>query len=180
MPPRIWLVALVAWCCTACGPVDLLGLDLNRPSDAKAYIAGCARGQAAMYCQAMLPTLSRVSGPVTVLVPNNGDTEITAVLQADLQRQGLREEEWLGSPAADRFARANIFAASKLSTGTMQTLDGKTHTVSCHKAAPNQREMCTVDGQLSGWSHMEFDPKAVGSVYATVSEQAEGRWYLPF
>lgn len=181
MNARRWLAGML--CCgtiVACGPVDLQGLDFREPSDARKYVAACARGAQALHCKAILPVLQTVEGPVTVLIPNNADSQIVLDLREDLRVQGLTTETFLGSPAAERFARANIFAASKLSTGIMRTVDGKTHTIKCVGSTSDASEECVIDDQLAGRSRMDGVANAVGSVYTMAPALGKKRAYLPF
>lgn len=164
---RLGLLVGVPLLCTACGLVDLEGLDLVNPGDARAYVTACARSATDVYCKAMLPALRAVSGDVSVLLVNAGDDDRTAAIQAELQKQGLNMTGFVGSAAADRFARANIFLAPKLSTGTMTTLDGMARTVNCTRDAASLSERCVIDGRVSGHDRNEGRTDAVGSVYVT-------------
>ena len=92
---------------TACQP----GLDLHKPSDAREYVRQCARGYNADYCRALLSTLQTSSGPVSVLLPNQGDDDIMAELKAFLAEKGLTLADFRRNSAQQAaLARANIFA----------------------------------------------------------------------
>ena len=151
---------------TACSPIDLQGADFVGREDARKYIAACARSVTDVYCKALLPTLQRVPGEVTVLMVNLGDEDRTAAIERELRRQNLDLKDFLGSAAADRFARANIFLAPRISSGTMTSLDGRSHTVTC---APNKfnTEVCVIDGTVSGFNVNDPSPGIVGNIFTT-------------
>lgn len=161
---------LLALSLSAC---DLQGLDLYSPVSARDYVRSCARSQTDVYCEALLPTLAAVQGPVAVLAPNMGDDERTAHLVRLLAEKGLSTEAFLRDEAAKAaFARANIFALDRLTTGVHRTLDGRPHQVRCD---PGQ-EVCHVD-DLSGVNRLQHRPPGNGSVYATAAPSADA---LPF
>ncbi|PTA67984.1 hypothetical protein [Deinococcus arcticus] len=155
---------------------DLQGLDVYSPVSARDYVRSCARSATDVYCRALLPTLAAVSGPVTVLAPNLGDDERAALLGRLLAEKGLSTEAFLRDEAAKAaFARANIFAVDRLTSGLHRTLDGQPHQVRC--ALEGQRvpplEVCSMDN-LSGMNHLQ---PGSGSVYATLAPGADA---LPF
>lgn len=149
--------ALIAALLSACSP----GLDLYTPPDARDYVALCARDKEGLGCQAILPVLNTVQGEVTVLLVNGEDeSEIANVLAG----KGVSLSNFLTSPEAAAYARANVFLASELRSGQMQTLDGKTHTVEC-RLSGGQTEMCRVDGSIEGFNKLEGLKGRRGSVY---------------
>ena len=164
--------------CSAC---DFQGLDLNHPSDARKYVQACARGAEAIHCRAMLPILATTTGEVAVILPGTGDTEIAAALRAYAQETGQASSTFEASAAGRAYARANIFLVPRLSTGTMTSLDGKTHAVVCKKEGTGV-EGCVIDGFLSGTDHLASYPDAVGSVYASynIKDQKAETAFLPF
>ncbi|MEF2278904.1 hypothetical protein V3W47_11400 [Deinococcus sp. YIM 134068] len=146
---------LTAALLSACSP----GLDLYTPPDARDYVALCAR-ERALGCQAILPVLSTVQGEVTVLLVNGEDEpEITESLAG----KGVSLNDFLTSVEAEEYARANIFLASELRSGQMQTLDGKTHTVECRLEGGT--ELCRIDGGIEGFNKLEGLNGRRGSVY---------------
>ena len=162
---RSW-PALALLLVTACGPVDLQGADFVGQENARRYITACARSATDVYCKALLPTLQRVSGEVTVLMVNLGDDDRTAVIERELQRQNLDLKGFLGSAAADRFAQANIFVAPRIRSGSMTSLDGRAHTVTCSLNNFNT-EICVIDGTVSGFNANESGPGIVGNIFTT-------------
>jgi hypothetical protein len=164
----------------ACVPVAIAafwalytpGLDLYTPSDARAYVRSCARGQDDVYCKAMLSTLRSVTGPVSVLMPNMGDSERTDLIFKLVKQKGLSPLEFLRDPSA--LARANIFALPILTTGTHRTLDGRAHKVVCRSTAGNT--VCTIDALTAIYSSDRSS--AAGTVYATGAPDAFP--FLPF
>ncbi|UQN10625.1 hypothetical protein [Deinococcus sp. QL22] len=169
---RLLFAVLLVTLCTSC---DLQGLDLNTPSDARKYVQACGRGHDAIHCRAMQRVLTNVTGEVTVLLPNDGDTVIRALLEAYVQSTGRSADAFEQSAVGEAYAKANIFRASSLQTGTMTTLDGKAHTVVCQQDRDGTEE-CVIDGVLSRAYRMRS--VTVGSVYSlsTVTPPA----YLPF
>ena len=148
------------------------GLDLYTPSDAREYVHSCARGQDDLYCKAMLPTLRTVTGPVSVMMPNMGDTQRTDLIFKILERKGVSQIQFLRDPSA--LARANIFALPVLSTGTHRTLDGRAHQVMCKSTQGSVS--CAVDG-LTALYRPEMSSTAgtvylTGTVYSTGAEGA--------
>ena len=174
----VLVATLLALLCTSC---DLQGLDLNTPSDARRYVQACGRGTDAIHCRAIQRVLTRVTGAVTVLLPNTGDHAIRASLEAYVRATGRSPEAFEQSAVGETYAKANIFPAAKLQTGTMTTLDGKAHTVICEKDDP-EREVCTIDGMLSAGNRLQGFKDAVGSIYATynLKAQAAESAYLAF
>lgn len=164
----------------ACVPVGIAalwafgtpGLDLYTPSDAREYVRSCARGRDDVYCKAMLPTLRTVTGPVSVLMPNMGDTERTDLIFKLLEQKGMSQLEFLRDPSA--LARANIFALPALSTGTHRTLDGHAHEVVCRSREGSVS--CTLDGLTAIYG--PGSSSAAGTVYATGGPGALP--FLPF
>ncbi|WP_102125227.1 hypothetical protein [Deinococcus planocerae] len=151
--------ALTAVMLSACSP----GLDLYTPPDAREYIRLCARDKEGLGCQAILPVLRTVEGEVTVLLPNGDDRP---ELAAALARKGVSVENFLASAEAGTFARAHIFAAPKLQTGQMRTLDGRLHDVNCRAPTSSEREFCDVDGRIGGFNVLDnADGPTRGSVY---------------
>lgn len=148
--------------------VDLEGLDLRTPTDAKDFVWRCARSQVEVYCRALLPTVRNVSGPVSVLHANMGDTEITSLVGSMLQGKGLTLEQFRQSAAAQaELARANVFPVAKLTTGEIATLDGVKHQVKCGPDTFDlNQELCMIDG-LRAASHYAFPDAAAGTVYST-------------
>lgn len=177
---RMWLgsLLLAAGLC-ACDPQ---GLDLYSPVNARDYARSCARSQTDDYCQALLPTLAATAGPVTILMPNDGDTEITAHLARVLSGRGLTTEAFRRDPALQAaFARANIFATDRLTTGVHRTLDGVPHDVQCRLAGSGtpQDEICQI-GPLSGVNRLQHLPAGSGSVYATTGASRADLPFFPF
>lgn len=164
--------------CTSC---DLQGLDLSTPGDARNYVQACGRGIEAIHCRAMQRVLATVPGDVTVLLPNDADPEIRASLEAYVRSTGRSFNVFEQSAVGEAYARANIFLAPTLETGTMTTLDGKAHTVICEKD-DHEMEACTIDGMLSGGNRLQAFKDAVGSIYATYNLKAQTAVsaYLPF
>ncbi len=171
-------ISFLAVLCTSC---DLQGLDLNTPSDARKYVQACGRGIDAIHCRAIQRVLTKVTGEVTVLLPNTADNEIRASLEAYVRSTGRSPEAFEQSAVGEAYAKANIFLAPNLQTGTMTTLDGKTHTVICEKDDP-EIEACTIDGMLSGGNRLQAFEDAVGSIYSTYNLKAQTAEsaYLPF
>lgn len=161
----VW-VALPVMTLTACGLVDIHGADCVGREDARKYIAACARSRTDVYCKALLPTLQNISGEVTVVMVNLSDEERAAAIEHELRRQGLGMNGFVGSTAADRFARANIFLAPRIGSGQMTSLDGRSHTVTC---APNKfnTEICVIDGTVSGFNVNGSGPGIVGNIFTT-------------
>lgn len=164
--------------CTSC---DFRGLDLSTPNDARKYVQACGRGIDAIHCRAMQRVLATVPGEVTVLLPNYEDREIRASLEAYVRSTGRSPNLFEQSAVGEEYARANIFLAPTLKTGTMTTLDEKTHTVLCEKNA-NGVENCTIDGFLSSSNQLQFRKDTVGSVFKTynLKDQMAASAYLPF
>ncbi|QLG12871.1 hypothetical protein HLB42_18440 (plasmid) [Deinococcus sp. D7000] len=162
-----WLwPALAFLMMTACNLVDLQGADFVGREDARRYIAACARSATDLYCKALLPTLESVTGEVTVVLVNLGDEDRTAAIERELRRQGLDLKGFLGSAAADRFARANLFLAPRIDSGPMTSLDGRTHTVTC---AINEfkTDICVLDGSVSGFNVNDSGPGIVGNIFTS-------------
>lgn len=166
MATRLLGLPLLALALSACDPY---GLDLYDPVDARDYARSCARSQIDVYCEAMLPTLAATTGPVALIMPNEGDTERTAQLTDLLKEKGMTLQAFLRDEVAKAaFARANIFAVDRLTTGTHKTLDGRPHQVTCAPKGPGtpQTVSCQMD-ELEGVNRLEFRPAGSGSVYAT-------------
>ncbi|UBV45209.1 hypothetical protein LAJ19_20595 (plasmid) [Deinococcus taeanensis] len=161
----VWAASLLLLC-SACGPVDVLGADFLGRENARKYIAACARSTTDVYCKALLPTLQSVSGEVTVILVTLGDEDRTAAIELEMRRQGLNMNGFVGSAAADRFARANIFLASRVASGTMTSLDGKTHTVTCSRDARNT-DVCLIDGMVREHNANDGVPDAEGNIFVT-------------
>lgn len=151
---------------TACSFVDVQGADFVGRENARRYITACARSATDVYCKALLPTLQRVSGEVTVLMVNLGDDDRTAVIERELRRQNIELKGFLGSATADRFARANIFLAPRIHSGLMTSLDGRAHTVTC-SLNNFSTEVCVIDGAVSGFNANESGPGIVGNIFTT-------------
>lgn len=158
--------ALLPLMVSACSLVDLQGADFVSQEDARRYVAACARSHTDLYCKALLPTLERTPGEVTVLLVNLGDSDRTAAIERELRRQGLTLDGFVGSAAADRFARANIFLAPRIQAGTMTSLDGRSHTVACRLNELNTEE-CVIDGTVRGGNANDPRPGVVGNVFVT-------------
>lgn len=148
--------------------VDLEGLDIRTPTDAKDFVWRCARSQVDVYSRALLPTVRNVSGPVSVLHANMGDTEIAALVEQLLKGRGMTLAQFRQSAAAQaELARANIFPVAKLTTGEFATLDGVKHQVKCGPDTFDlNRELCMID-RLRAASHYAFPDAAAGTVYST-------------
>ncbi|WP_264776659.1 hypothetical protein [Deinococcus aetherius] len=156
-----WHAALCAALLSACSP----GLDLYTPPVARDYVASCARDPQALSCRAILPTLNGLNDEVTVVLVNAGPDSSNALLAERLAGKGVRLEDFLTSPEAAAYACANVFLASELRSGRMQTLDGKRHTVEC-LLSEGQTEMCRIDGTTEGFNVLDHanGPRR-GSVY---------------
>ncbi|GGL07985.1 hypothetical protein [Deinococcus radiotolerans] len=163
---RALLSVLLALTVSSCSVIDLRGADFVGREDARRYIAACARSRTDLYCKALLPTLERTPGQVTVLMVNLGDDDRTAAIERELRRQGLTLDGFVGSAAADRFARANIFLAPRIQAGTMTSLDGRSHTVTCG-LNDLKAEECVIDGTVRGGNTNEPGPGVVGNVFVT-------------
>lgn len=156
------------------------GLDLRTPSDAREYVRLCALGRDDLYCEAMLPTLRAVPGPVSVIMPNTGDTERLALLTDLLVAKGLTVAAFRQDPALQAaFARANIFPVGRLTTGIHRTLDGQEHRVVCEPQDGVPDEVCQT-GALRGWDKQHYLKDPVGSVYFTVGRTAGDLPFFPF
>jgi len=156
------------------------GLDLRTPSDAREYVRLCALGHDDLYCEAMLPTLREVQGPVSVILPNTGDEDRLRLLTDLLAARGVTVAAFRQDAALQAaFARANIFPVQRLTTGTHRTLDGKEHRVMCGPDAGMSEGTCQMD-ELSGVNQLHHDPKAVGSIYATFGPTRDALPFFPF
>lgn len=122
MTRRLLPLALTLPLLAGCDPQ---GLDLYSPTDARDYVRSCARARSDIMCRAMQPTLAAVGGPVSVLLPNTGDTEREEALTRFLAGRGTTLAAFRRDAALQAaFARANIFPVAQLRTGTLRTLDG--------------------------------------------------------
>ena len=162
--PGLILLPLLLGSCT----VDLQGADFVGLQDARKYITACARSATDVYCKALLPPLERTTGEVTVILVNLGDQDRTAAIERELRAQGRTLNGFLGSAAADRFARANIFIAKVIQPGTITSLDGRTHTVTCTLNEHNTN-ICTIDGTVSGFNANEPGPDITGNIFTTMN-----------
>lgn len=157
-----------------------VGLDLHTPSDAREYVRLCALGRDDIYCKAMLPTLRAVQGPVTVLLPNMGDSDRLQLMTDLLAAKGVTVADFRQDAALQAaFARANVFALARLTTGTHRTLDGREHRVVCGPGAGLEEDTCQIDG-LRGVNFLHRDQVAVGSVYATLGRTLADLPFFPF
>lgn len=167
---------------SACKP----GLDLYTPSDAKEYVASCARGRDDVYCTALLPTLRTVPGPVVVLVPNTGDQEISGFVAGLLAKQGRTLAQFRRDAALQSaLARANIFSVPVLGTGTYATLDGRAHTVVCEPQVEDRQQFCQIDGlgtynAVNQYSALPGVRPLVGAIYNVVVSPSGPLPFFPF
>lgn len=145
------------------------GLDFYNPASAREWIKVCARSRADVYCNAAAHVLQETSGPVVFLRPNTGVREINAALNTWKGQPPTREE-------VEAIARANLFAASDLMTGTVRSLDGQVRKVAC--STPDQRTRCRI-GHLSGWRYTQPDRAEDGAVYLVVGPKGEMDFFPP-
>lgn len=129
----------------------------------------------------MQRVLLTVAGDVTVLLPNDSDHSIRASLEAYARATRRSPTAFEQAAVGEAYAKANIFPAARLETGTMTTVDGQMHTVDCRQDAYGL-EACTLDGRLSGVNRLEPGKAAVGSVYSMsdLEAQTAASAYLPF
>ena len=99
------------------------GLDLNAPADTRAWIRVCARSRVDVYCKAAARVMNEAQGPLVFLHPNMSDHDITAEL--------TRWKPGFTASDVEAVARANLFPATSLKSGTYTALDGQQREVVC-------------------------------------------------
>jgi len=106
-----------------------------------------------------------------VLLPNQGDGDIQAELRAFLAAKGLTLDEFRSSSVQQAaLARAHLFAAERLSTGSFATLDGTPRDIRCGADADLPENACQI-GDLSGFNTLAGDTRATGSVYLVLGQR---------
>lgn len=159
---------------------DPQGLDLYSPKDARDYVRSCARAASDIMCRAMQPTLAVVSGPVSVLLPNMGDDDRQDALAQFLAGRGTTLAAFRSDAALQAaFARANIFPVAWLRTGTLRTLDGTPHEVTCTVSGSDRTPDCQIDTLRGRDSLHELKPQA-DSLYATFPATPGQLSFFPF
>ncbi|GGB56994.1 hypothetical protein [Deinococcus soli (ex Cha et al. 2016)] len=177
MTRRLLPLALTLPLLAGCDPQ---GLDLYSPTDARDYVRSCARARSDVMCRAMQPTLATVSGPVSVLLPNTGDTEREEALTRFLAGRGTTLAAFRSDAALQAaFARANIFPVAQLRTGTFRTLDGTPHEVTCADQSSGLGPDCQI-GRLGGVDHLHYRKPQADSLYATSPKTAGQLIFFPF
>ncbi|GGR82774.1 hypothetical protein [Deinococcus sedimenti] len=176
MPRRLLLLILTPLL-TGCDPG---GLDLYSPTDARDYVRSCARARSDVMCRAMQPTLAATTGPVSVLLPNDGDDNREQALARFLAGRGTTLTAFRSEPALQAaFARANIFPVAQLTTGTHRTLDGTPHEVTCTDQGTGLGPDCRL-GPLRGLDHMHHLKPRADSLYATSPTTPGTLPFFPF
>ena len=177
MTRRLLPLALTLPLLAGCDPQ---GLDLYSPKDARDYVRSCARAASDIMCRAMQPTLAAVSGPVSVLLPNMGDDDRRDALAQFLAGRGTTLAAFRSDAALQAaFARANIFPVAQLRTGTLRTLDGTPHEVTCADQASGLGPECQI-GLLGGVDHLHYRKPQADSLYATFPKTAGQLIFFPF
>ncbi len=177
MTRRLLPLALTLPLLAGCDPQ---GLDLYSPTDARDYVRSCARARSDVMCRAMQPTLATVSGPVSVLLPNTGDTEREEALTRFLAGRGTTLAAFRRDAALQAaFARANIFPVAQLSAGTFRTLDGTPHEVTCTEQTSGLGPECQI-GPLGGVDHLHYLKPQADSLYATFPATPGQLSFFPF
>lgn len=177
MTRRLLPLALTLPLLAGCDPQ---GLDLYSPVDARDSVRSCARARSDVMCRAMQPTLAAVSGPVSVLLPNTGDTEREEALTRFLAGRGTTLTAFRRDAALQAaFARANIFPVAQLSTGTLRTLDGTPYEVTCMDRGGDRSPECLI-GPLRGLDDLHYLKPRADSLYATFPATPGQLIFLPF
>lgn len=177
MTRRLLPLALTLPLLAGCDPQ---GLDLFSPKDARDYVRSCARAASDIMCRAMQPTLAAISGPVSVLLPNMGDDDRQDALAQFLAGRGTTRAAFRSDAALQAaFARANLFPVAWLRTGTLRTLDGTPHEVTCTLSGSDPTPDCQF-GQLRGRDSLHGLKPQADSVYATFPATPGQLIFFPF
>lgn len=158
------------------------GLDLQPGQNLRHYLELCRRGHEDIVCKAFHTEAKHYDGPLTLVFPNStGDRELTTRLTPYLARHGYQPADlYRNAELRRRFFEAHAFAEADLTVGTLRTLDGQPHEITCPKDARGVCEM-RLDGEFiynyfAAWPERQQQ----GSLYLFGGPLAGQLGFVPF